>query len=35
MNKTLLLSFLCVVLLLVAVPLHAQIGCSDSPENPA
>lgn len=34
MNKSLLLSLWCVVLLLVAVPLHAQTGCTDSPENP-
>jgi XrtJ-associated TM-motif-TM protein len=34
MNKTLLQSLGCVVLLLVAVPLHAQSGCTDSPENP-
>ena len=34
MNKLLLLSLWCVVLLLVAVPLHAQTGCTDSPENP-
>jgi XrtJ-associated TM-motif-TM protein len=33
MNKTLLLSLWCVALLLVAVPLHAQTGCTDSPEN--
>ncbi len=24
----------CAVLLLVAVPLQAQTGCTDSPENP-
>ncbi len=24
----------CAVLVLVAVPLHAQSGCTDSPENP-
>jgi XrtJ-associated TM-motif-TM protein len=34
MNKTLLLSLWCVILLLVAAPLHAQTGCTDSPENP-
>lgn len=34
MNKTLLLALCCVVLLLVAVPLQAQTGCTDSPENP-
>jgi XrtJ-associated TM-motif-TM protein len=34
MNKALLLSLWCVILLLVAVPLHAQTGCTDSPENP-
>ena len=34
MNKTLLLSLWCVALLFVAFPLHAQTGCTDSPENP-
>jgi XrtJ-associated TM-motif-TM protein len=34
MNKTLLFSLWCVILLLVAAPLHAQSGCTDSPENP-
>jgi XrtJ-associated TM-motif-TM protein len=34
MNKKLLQSLGCVALLLVAVPLHAQSGCIDSPENP-
>jgi len=34
MNKTLLRSLWCVALLLDAVPLHAQSGCADSPENP-
>jgi XrtJ-associated TM-motif-TM protein len=24
----------CALLLLVAMPLHAQTGCTDSPENP-
>jgi XrtJ-associated TM-motif-TM protein len=24
----------CAVLLLIAMPLHAQSGCTDSPENP-
>ena len=24
----------CAVLILVAMPLHAQSGCTDSPENP-
>lgn len=24
----------CAVVLLVAAPLHAQTGCTDSPENP-
>ncbi len=33
MNK-ILLSLCCVTLLLVAVPLYAQTGCTDSPENP-
>jgi XrtJ-associated TM-motif-TM protein len=34
MNKALLLSLWCVILLLIAFPLHAQTGCTDSPENP-
>jgi XrtJ-associated TM-motif-TM protein len=34
MNKTLLQSICCIALVLVAVPLHAQSGCTDSPENP-
>jgi XrtJ-associated TM-motif-TM protein len=34
MKKALLLSLWCAALLSVAVPLHAQTGCSDSPENP-
>jgi XrtJ-associated TM-motif-TM protein len=34
MNKT-LIAFLCAAAFLcVAVPLHAQTGCTDSPENP-
>jgi XrtJ-associated TM-motif-TM protein len=35
MNKKSLLLFVsCVCLLLIAAPLHAQSGCTDSPENP-
>ncbi len=34
MNKSLLLLLCAVSLLLVAAPLHAQSGCTDSPENP-
>ncbi|MGD0796878.1 MAG: PExPT-CTERM protein [Acidobacteriaceae bacterium] len=34
MKKSLLLVLWCAAALLVAVPLHAQTGCSDSPENP-
>jgi XrtJ-associated TM-motif-TM protein len=34
MKKALLLSLWCAALLFVAVPLHAQTGCGDSPENP-
>ena len=34
MNKSLLLIVWCAVILCVAAPLHAQTGCSDSPENP-
>ena len=34
MNKS-VLYFACLVLFLsVALPLHAQTGCTDSPENP-
>jgi XrtJ-associated TM-motif-TM protein len=32
-NSLLFLSW-CSAVLLVAVPLHAQTGCVDSPENP-
>jgi XrtJ-associated TM-motif-TM protein len=35
MNKSLRLLVWCAFLLSVAVPLHAQSGCDDSPENPA
>jgi len=34
MNKSLLLLLCSAALLLVAAPLHAQTGCTDSPENP-
>jgi XrtJ-associated TM-motif-TM protein len=34
MNKTLHLFFWASAFLLIAVPLHAQSGCTDSPENP-
>jgi XrtJ-associated TM-motif-TM protein len=34
MNKSLLLLLCAVSLLLIATPLHAQSGCTDSPENP-
>lgn len=34
MNKSVQLCFWSAVLLLVAAPLHAQSGCTDSPENP-
>jgi len=34
MNRAMLLFFSCVFLPLVAIPLHAQTGCTDSPENP-
>ena len=34
MNKSLLYVLCSVFLLLVAAPLHAQTGCTDSPENP-
>jgi XrtJ-associated TM-motif-TM protein len=34
MNKTVLYVLCAICLLLVAVPLHAQDGCIDSPENP-
>jgi len=34
MNKKLVVLFWSVALLCVALPLHAQTGCTDSPENP-
>jgi XrtJ-associated TM-motif-TM protein len=34
MNKALLILLGCVALLSITVPLHAQTGCTDSPENP-
>jgi XrtJ-associated TM-motif-TM protein len=34
MNKKLQLFLSSAALLLVAAPLHAQSGCTDSPENP-
>ncbi len=34
MNKKLQIILWSAALLLVAVPLHAQTGCTDSPENP-
>jgi len=34
MNKKLQFLLWSAALLMVAVPLHAQTGCSDSPENP-
>jgi XrtJ-associated TM-motif-TM protein len=34
MNKTMQLVLWSAALLMVAVPLHAQTGCTDSPENP-
>jgi XrtJ-associated TM-motif-TM protein len=34
MNKSLLLFLWSAVFLCFAVPLHAQDGCGDSPENP-
>jgi XrtJ-associated TM-motif-TM protein len=34
MNKKLQVLLWSMAILLVAVPLHAQTGCSDSPENP-
>lgn len=34
MKKLLLLLVRSAPLLLIAVPLHAQSGCTDSPENP-
>lgn len=34
MKKSLLLLLWSVVFLSVAIPAHAQTGCTDSPENP-
>jgi XrtJ-associated TM-motif-TM protein len=34
MNKALRLLLSVTALLAIAVPLHAQSGCTDSPENP-
>jgi XrtJ-associated TM-motif-TM protein len=34
MNKSVQLCFWSAVFLLIAAPLHAQSGCTDSPENP-
>ena len=34
MNKTLRLLLSVTALLAIAAPLHAQSGCTDSPENP-
>lgn len=34
MKKALLLSLWCAAILSVSVPLYAQTGCNDSPENP-
>ena len=34
MNRALLVFLWSVAFLLVAAPLHAQSGCTDSPENP-
>jgi XrtJ-associated TM-motif-TM protein len=34
MNKTLRLFLWSTAFLAIAVPLHAQSGCTDSPENP-
>jgi XrtJ-associated TM-motif-TM protein len=34
MPKSLLMFLSCACLLLIAAPLHAQSGCTDSPENP-
>jgi XrtJ-associated TM-motif-TM protein len=34
MNKKLKVLLWSVAVLLIAVPLHAQSGCTDSPENP-
>jgi XrtJ-associated TM-motif-TM protein len=34
MKKSMIVLLGCAVMVLVAVPLHAQTGCGDSPENP-
>jgi len=34
MKKPLFVFLSCALFLLIASPLHAQIGCDDSPENP-
>ena len=34
MNKSVLYVLCAVCLLLISAPLHAQSGCTDSPENP-
>lgn len=34
MNKKMQVLLWCAAFLLVAAPLHAQTGCTDSPENP-
>jgi XrtJ-associated TM-motif-TM protein len=34
MKKALLLLLGCAAILSVSIPLHAQNGCNDSPENP-
>lgn len=34
MKKTLLVFCWTAMLMLIAVPLHAQTGCDDSPEDP-
>ena len=34
MKKSAFVFLGCALLLLIAVPLHAQTGCTDSPENP-
>ena len=34
MKTSAIVFFGCAVLFLVAAPLHAQTGCTDSPENP-
>ena len=34
MNKAVLAFLVCGALASISVPLHAQTGCTDSPENP-